>query len=132
MTLSLDLSGHKVFIREGTAKRIKAINVGPFGYQHMKQKHDMDLDTAFYIIQNTHAISQGNDSYLYEEYFQDPTGGIDQWVLVFENRTTQAPPDHHEIGLITGYCQGPGHSFEATCPSWVNGPLGPGGGGGFI
>jgi hypothetical protein len=38
-----------------------------------------------------------------------PSGEVDQYVNV-----------GHELGVVTGYCQGPGHSFEQNCPDWVD------------
>jgi len=83
--------------------------------------HNLDLGPATHAIQQSaHGLKQANGRYLYGQYHVGAGGNIDQYVNIFEERGPAAIHDGHELGVLTGYCQGPGHSFEAKCPDWVN------------
>lgn len=90
----------------------------------MEGKHKLQLYPAQDVVQSTTGIlDQNKGLWFYEDYYKADTGQIDQYVLVWESRGKQTPPDHREVGLTTGYCQGPNHKYELTCPSWVNSSL---------
>ena len=110
-----DGSGHGVMIRYGQS------GDSGFGYLHMFIDHNLDLGPATHAIQQSaHGLKQANGRYLYGQYHVGAGGNIDQYVNVFEERGPAAIHDGHGLGVLTGYCQGPGHSFEAKCPDWVN------------
>ena len=110
-----DGSGHLVIIRYG-----KSGNSG-FGYQHALIDHNLDLRPMEAVIENSeNGIRKSNGRYLYGEFHVAPKRQIDQYVNIFEEREEAANKDGHELGVVTAYCQGPGHSYEAKCPEWVN------------
>ncbi len=107
-----DGSGHIVWVRQGNSS---------FGYQHFLGKHNLYLGpVTATVANNLFGLQQSNGRYLYEDYYQTTSGSPSQYVLVFESRNTAPVSDRQEVGVITAYCQGPGHSFEAKCPNWVN------------
>jgi hypothetical protein len=110
-----DGSGHLVIIRYG-----KSGSSG-FGYLHALVDHNLDLGPMEGVIANSqNGIRQSNGRYLYGAFHVAPKGQVDQYVNVFEERGEAANKDGHELGVVTAYCQGPGHSYEAKCPEWVN------------
>lgn len=110
-----DGSGHLVIIRYG-----KSGDSG-FGYLHALIDHNLDLGPMEGIIENSkNGIRQSNGRYLYGEFHVAPKGEVDQYVNIFEERGEAADKDGHELGVVTAYCQGPDHSYEAKCPDWVN------------
>ncbi len=73
------------------------------------------------IARSAYGIQQDvNGRYLYGEYYQDPEGGIDQYVNVIEDRTTAPVSDGQEVGVVTAYCEDADGNEEDTCPDWVN------------
>lgn len=111
-----DGSGHLVIIRYG-----KSGDSG-FGYLHALIDHNLDLGPMEGVIENSaNGIRQSNGRYLYGAFHRAPKKGeVDQYVNIFEERGKAPDKDGHELGVVTAYCQGPGHSFEAKCPDWVN------------
>jgi ABC-type nitrate/sulfonate/bicarbonate transport system substrate-binding protein len=109
-----DGSGHKVIIRYG--------QTGGFGFLHFLNDHNLDLGPVEVTIgNNQNGILQSNGNYHYGEYYGDPSGTeVSQYVLVFEDRGAAGNGDGFELGVVTAFCQGPGHSFEQNCPDWVN------------
>jgi len=114
-----DGSGHDVWIREGYAN---SYNDNGFGYNHFNEKHNLELGPVEDVIaRSAYGIQQDvNGRYLYGEYYQDPEGGIDQYVNVIEDRTTAPVSDGQEVGVVTAYCEDADGNEEDTCPDWVN------------
>ncbi|MEA2532519.1 MAG: hypothetical protein QOJ93_330 [Actinomycetota bacterium] len=110
-----DGSGHGVVIRYGQS------GTSGFGFLHFFMDHSLDLPPVIHAISNSaYGLPQPDGRYLYGEYHVAPPGQVDQYVNVFEERGPSANGDAHELGVVTAYCQGPGHSFEQNCPEWVN------------
>ena len=113
-----DGSGHGVWIRYGQS------GDSGFGFLHALVDHNLDLvPIEVTIFNSAFGVPQPNGRYLYGEYYRSPSGQIDQYVEVYEERHEAANHDGHGLGVVTAYCQGPGHSPEARCPDWVNATL---------
>jgi hypothetical protein len=123
-----DLSGHKVLIRQGTNNPDLYPHVGAFGLLHMDEKHGLDLYAAQYVI--GHEVGGESDGRYYYKYaYGSGTGQIAIIVTIVESRSTTTPPDHQEVGLITGGCQDPKTPVNSIqvgdCPAYVNETLPP-------